>query len=444
MAAPTSKTGLTSKIARALGSWPALWIGFALVHVLLIQQAWQWEPQIYGDVALYEWWARNGLDAGWWPVFDGEFVYPVGALLPITLPALWTPDAAGYKVVWTSMICMLDAVAFLALGSTAPRGRVAAWSWLAFLVALGPIFLGRLDGVIAPLILVSLLIAMRHPAVAMALATVGAWIKIAPGAVAVALLAVSRRPLRDVVLPGAAVTVVAVGWALIGGSGTRVLDVFGEQGERGLQVESVAATPFVVAHRWDPTILIEYNEQIFTYEVLTDAAARVAAALDVALAVAVVLVAALTWWAGRRRPDRLQEVLLLSAAAQLLALIVFNKVGSPQFIAWIGPPLVAGIALSQLRGLAFLRTWAPPLLVALVIGRLTFEIFPAQYGEFLGGWPHMVWIGGIRNGLIVVLFLGAVVRLVQLALAATPFARVVEEPAVEEPSRAEEPTDATP
>ncbi|MEK8227425.1 hypothetical protein NKG05_16950 [Oerskovia sp. M15] len=57
---------------------------------------------------------------------------------------------------------MLNAVALWFLARLPGRGRIAAWWWLAFLVALGPIFLGRLDGVAAALLVIALAVAVRR------------------------------------------------------------------------------------------------------------------------------------------------------------------------------------------------------------------------------------------------------------------------------------------
>ena len=401
---------------RLFSSWPALWIGFVLAHAWIILQAWVFESQILGDVNLYEWWVRNGMNAGWWPVFDYDWVYPIGALAPMAIPALLADSTQGYYWVWMGLVTAANATAVLVLGRARPRGRAAVWFWLAFLVALGPIWIGRLDGLLAPIILIALLVAAKRPALAMVLATVGAWIKIAPGAVALALAATAsnaRTFLRNVVLPGAAVCVVVAGVAFAGHGQDNVLEVFGEQGDRQLQVEAVGATPFTVARLWDPSIQVEYDDVIYTYEVQGAAADAVAQALDVALPLAAALIAALVWWAARRRPDRVTDVLLLGAAAELLALIVFNKVGSPQFIAWIGPPMAAAIALGS-RSQGTRRTWFLPALGTIVVARLTMELYPLQYAEFLGGWPLATMIGAVRNALLVALLVGAVVRLIQV------------------------------
>ncbi|WP_285107882.1 glycosyltransferase 87 family protein [Promicromonospora sp. MEB111] len=404
---------------RVLSSWPALWVAFALTHAWIIFQAWVFGGQILGDVNLYEWWVRNGMNTGSWPVFTYAWVYPLGALGPMTIPALFTDTTPAYDWVWMGMVTAANAGAVALLGRAKPHGRAAVWFWLFFLVMLGPIWIGRLDGLLAPIILVALLIAARRPALAMALATVGAWIKIAPGAVALALAATAsdaKAFLRNVVLPGAAVSAVVIGIAFAGGGQDNVLDVFGEQGDRQLQVEAVAATPFTVARLWDSSIQVEYDDVIFTYEVLGDGADAVAQALDVALPVAALLIAALIWWAARRRPERVGDILLVGAAAELLALIVFNKVGSPQFIAWIGPPVAAAIALGS-RSQGTRRTWFVPAVGTLVVARLTMEIYPLRYGEFLGGWPLATSVGALRNVLLVALLVGAIIRLSQLAFA---------------------------
>jgi hypothetical protein len=410
----TAPAPRTSGPARLLRSPWLLAVGFAVVHAWAVAAAIGWSSTIYGDVTLYEWWARHGLTTGEWPVLSYDWVYPVGALVPVVLPALVTSDLLGYEVVWTAMIVLLDAAATVVLVRATRHGVLAAWWWLAFLLALGPIFLGRLDGVIAPLILVALVVAGRRPALAAAVATAGAWIKIAPGAVVVALAA-TRRHTRDlwrtVVVPGAAVSVVVVGLALAGGAGTRALSVFGQQDARRLQVESVAATGFSVARLWDPRVTVEYNDEIFTYEVLGDAAQRVASALDWLLPLTVLALAALVWWAARRRPDHGADVLLLGTAALLLALIVFNKVGSPQFVAWLGPPMAAAIALATP---GHRHLWVPPAIGVLLTAFATYLVYPVAYGEFLAAVPWIVVVEALRNLALTVLLAGAVWRIAQL------------------------------
>ena len=128
---------------------------------------------------------------------------------------------------------------------------------------------------------------------------------------------------------------------------------------------------------------------------------------------AVVAIGLLTWAAGRRRPELRQDVLLLGAAATLLALVAFNKVGSPQFIAWLGPAVAAGLALA---GPQQRRVWMPPGAAMLGVAMLTQVLYPLAYGPFLEARPWMVGVAAVRNVAIVVLLAGAVWRLAQIAM----------------------------
>jgi hypothetical protein len=394
----------------------ALVAGFLLVHAWLIFDALTWGYRISGDVHLYWYWARAGIDHGIWPVLDYDWVYPVGALAPLTLPGLVGTSVEAYYGQFVALIVVLDAVALWFLARLPGRGRIAAWWWLAFLVALGPIFLGRLDGVAAALLVISLAVAVRRPAVATAIATFGAWVKIAPGAVVVALLTTARRPWRTVVLPGAIVSVVVVALALAGGAGPRVLGVFGTQDSRGLQSESVFATPFSVLRLVDPVWRVWMNPDIRTLEILGPGTRATGRLLDLLLPLAVLVIAGISWWAVRRRPAARTDVFLLAVTALLLSLIVFNKVGSPQFVAWIGPPVAVAIALA---GPGARSVWSAPALAVLATAGLTQLLYPVAYWEFTLGEPWIVLVAALRNLALVVLLVGAVVQLVRLGRGAS-------------------------
>jgi hypothetical protein len=58
-----------------------------------------------------------------------------------------------------------------------------------------------------------------------------------------------------------------------------------------------------------------------------------------------------------------------------------------------------------------------PAVGTLIVARLTMELYPLRYGEFLGGWAFATGVGALRNALLVALLVGALVRLSQLAFA---------------------------
>jgi hypothetical protein len=88
--------------------------------------------------------------------------------------------------------------------------------------------------------------------------------------------------------------------------------------------------------------------------------------------------------------------------------IVFNKVGSPQFMGWLAAPLAVGLAY----GMRELRI---PAVVALVMATLTQAIYPYGYDGLLRVEPFMLWLITIRNLLEFVL-LGLAVRMLWRAV----------------------------
>jgi hypothetical protein len=124
-----------------------------------------------------------------------------------------------------------------------------------------------------------------------------------------------------------------------------------------------------------------------------------AAVMTPLLGVAVVIIAALGIRATRRgvaSGDLLPPLTL----ALVVALIVFNKVGSPQFISWLAVPLILGLVTSATgRGGSF-RT---PAVLGLVIAALTQVIYPYLYLELLYVQPIMLIVLTARNLLLIVL-----------------------------------------
>ena len=151
------------------------------------------------------------------------------------------------------MVTALDVAALVVL-LRRPRGLAGGWWWTAFLLLLGPVGMGRLDAVVVPMVLVALLWALDRPAVASFLLTVGAWIKVAPGAVLWPLFAAARRPWRQVLIPAAALSLLVVSTVLVFGGGHHVLSFLTDQGGRGMQLEAVGATPWLLASVATPAI----------------------------------------------------------------------------------------------------------------------------------------------------------------------------------------------
>ncbi len=434
-------------MTRLIRSRTALWVAFAVVHLWLIfVGVFYIRVSTFGDVDLYRRWAESGLLFGIWPGLDGSWVYPVGAWLPILIPAAVSiTSPIAYALGWSALVTVLDAVTVRALSNASARDRLAgravapadtselderpewyadlpagldgmlgAWGWLAFVAALGPVALGRLDSIIAPLMVLALLAAFRHPRTASALLTAGAWIKVAPGALLIGLAAAAKRPIRDVVVPAAAVTAVVVAVTAAAGGLPFLTGFLGDQGSRGLQVEAVAATPWLLAGLFTHAVRIAYNPQIITFEITGPGTETAASVLNLVLVLVVAAVAVLLLVARRRGVD----VLLPGALALAVTLIVTDKVGSPQYMTWIAPAVAVAIA-TRTPGPWFRIGW-----LMLGIGVATQIVYPWQYSHMLGGNPVVTLILAARNGALVVLLVMSLLMLVRAARQARAAAEV--------------------
>jgi hypothetical protein len=125
--------------------------------------------------------------------------------------------------------------------------------------------------------------------------------------------------------------------------------------------------------------------------------------------VGVGVVLALGVVAARRGSDA-AEVLPAMALGFTTALIVVNKVGSPQYVGWIAAPVVLGLAVRATgRGASF----AGPAALALATAGLTQLIYPTFFNRLLATDLTMVLVLTLRNLLLLLLLVWAVALLVR-------------------------------
>lgn len=378
-----------------------LWGAFVAVHGLVALLNHPEISSTYGDVrSVYPWWASRaaqgeivGIDVPW--------VYPILAWLPIAASAIAGPGML--PAVWLLVVTALDAVAFWLL-LRHPRGAAPAWTWLALMALLGPIVVGRIDSITMPIAVAGVVATWSsRPVLAAVAFTVGAWTKVWPGVLWIAQLVV--RPGRFATLAaGAAVTAVVMVVALALGAGGNVLSFVTWQGDRGLQIEAVLATPF----HWVGAPL-GYDDVQLTYQLQTAQADAVAAAATPVLVVVTGLVAVLGVLAVRRDVDRDAAGAWL-ATALVAGLIVTNPVGSPQFAIWLVAPALLLVGIRAWEGVA----------VIVVLCGLTQLCYPWLYGQVVWQEPIGVLVLTLRNAGYVVLLALAAWRLVRLPRATAP------------------------
>ncbi|MDJ0339104.1 glycosyltransferase 87 family protein [Cryobacterium sp. PH31-O1] len=398
----------------------ALWLAFAIVHLLLIVLALFGPGYPLGDVVVvYRGWAANAA-AGNLVGITEDFVYPVLALVPIL--AAFALGGPAYLATWWLLVTGLNAGAFWVLVRS---HRAAAWWWLAFLGLLGPIALLRIDAVTVPLCIVALLWLRRRPLWGTVLLTIATWIKIWPVAALAALFVASKLRWRMLLL-AAAVTASVIGVAaslsLSRGSGLHVLSFVAEQAGRGIQIESPVAVPWL----WQvalgvPGSFIYYDQQILTFQVAGAGITAVSAAMTALLALAAGAVLLLGLRAQRRGACIL-AVLPPLTLALTVTLIAFNKVGSPQFISWLAAPIIFGLVLNG-------RAWRAPALLGLALAALTQVVYPYLYDWVIVAHPLMVLVLSLRNLLELVL-LGWVLRALYRLPASRTQPRPLDEPSI--------------
>ncbi|TFD81197.1 glycosyltransferase 87 family protein [Cryobacterium fucosi] len=389
---PTREPTRGSTLAARLGSAPraTLWAGFVLVHLALVLLCLLAPGWPLGDVQkVYFDWAMDAMLGHAVVGIDTGFVYPILAVVPIFASLAFGPEL--YPATWLGIVILLDGVAFAILLG---RGRdrralLAAGWWLAFLPLLGPIALARIDAVTAAMAVVAVLWVRARPLAATVLLTAATWVKVWPVALVAALFVVSRRRWQVLaVLAATSAAIVAVALGL--GSGTNVFSFLSQQADRGIQIESpVGGLWLWQAALGLPGAFIYYDQQILTYQVI-GTGTNVAIALMTPLLVMAVAAVLLLGWQARRRGatwDRLYPPLVL---ALVLTLILANKVGSPQFVAWLAAPVILGLLV---RG----RAWRMPAVLALVIAALTQLVYPYLYRWLLVADPLMVLVLTGRN-----------------------------------------------
>lgn len=398
----------------------ALWIAFLLVHVVTGWLGWVYPSQPMGDVVLvYEPWATAAWSGGEIVGVTESWVYPQLALLPMMLAAVLAAPflpllgvSGAYLIGWALLVTVLDAVAFAVLvgrGHVRAR-RSAAWFWCAALLLLGPIALYRIDAVTVPIAVVAGLWLVTRPTIAAALLAIGAWIKIWPGALLLAAVAAGRARLR-MLLAAAGVTAGVVVVFLMLGADTEILGFLTAQTGRGLQIEAVAATPFL----WmavTGAARIEYSYDILTFQIVAPGAEVVATVLTplLVLAAAVVTVVGGVKAARGASFARLFPPLALLLVTVLIAL---NKVGSPQFQTWLLAPVILWLALDRRRA----RT-AAALVLALCL--LTCLVYPLSYDGLLRAEAAPVLLLTMRNVLLVVLAAVSAVALARVPAVRRP------------------------
>lgn len=375
----------TSKVVVSALAW-------CVTRAAIVGLFWHAEAQINGDLHHYEHALRQTSGAR-----AALPEYPA-ALLAVLRP-LWILSGAHpptFRHLFLGTMLAVDGAFTIVLTRQARKCDhwAALTGWIAFGVALGPMIYARFDLLPAVAGALAIMYAARRPVVAGIALSVGFALKLWPIVLA-PLLSSSRRQGTRLIGTATAGVLMTTATCLAVVGVHRTFSPLRWQEHRGLQIESLAATPFMIARLADPgrwPITLGYG----AFQVTgpgTEAALRVATLLTAAGAAVVAWLWRRTWLVRAEQP---QAAAWLALTATTIVVLT-DKSFSPQYLIWIAAAAAAVVSLEP-RSRA-----ARALLVALItIAGLSQLIFPVLYALIRPDAPSdtAAWILVTRNGLL--------------------------------------------
>ena len=337
---------------------------------------------ITGDVKLYNKWS-NILSQGHFPQNDPTWQYPPGAAVVIELPRIihsltgLSYYAGFYVLALGSDLLVFLLVIYRCWRTAAEIGQVrpdylGAYAYVAAIFMLGPIVFGRYDIAVTMIASIGLALALRTAAATWRVRGLaigfGTIVKIWPIALIFGLPRGpnGRRAIRWVVLGIAVPTLL-----LLPLSGS--LSFLTQQSDRGLEVESVLAAPFLLARHFGYHGIIK--NRYGSFEIIGPGISEIAQFCELLTLVGFCW---LLWWRRRARltPERWSEGVYYDAAlVAVMISIITSRVLSPQYLVWVCGLIALCLALTPLhRGGTVLAGPCWLLLATISITQLEFPL----------------------------------------------------------------------
>jgi len=386
--------------------WAIVVAGFCLLHVLVFTRGFYSGGP---DVETYYTYASK-MQQGLVPYEEFTVEYPPGALAVFLLPRLVAGSLHAYGDAFTAEMLVFDLIGlFLVLG-LGRKLKLSLWSCLIgytlVMVAISSIMVQRFDMVPAVIMLGALYAFSRgNYKTAWALLAVGTMTKLYPAALAPIFLLYQWRHQRWQTLAGSLITcavmLLAIALPFLWIDSHGFIASFTMQSQRSLQVESTYSSILLLGHTLGLPNVQPYQGR-FSYDLYAPLAQPLARYSFVVMGVAILVVYSFFLWSYRRVKDLklsgppdtadMGRVLNYSFVA-ILVLLITSKVLSPQFIVWLYPllPLVNG------------RFRAAMWVVFLVIGYLTWYIYPQHYYDLLDMQHIAIDVLVLRNILLILM-----------------------------------------
>jgi hypothetical protein len=356
-------------------------IGWLITRLLMLVILASFENFVVGDVYYYHRKINALFSAG---LDRTLYEYPTPVVWILWLPyGASLGNRVGYLVAFIIFMLALDALFTCALWRSAGRRHDTAIDfWLIFVPLIGPLSYLRFDMLPAVLAGGALLAARRKPWVTGALTGLGAAIKLWPALLIGAFMSyrADRRP------AGIAFVVVGFGLALISlifGGWLRLISPLTWQSDRGLQIESIWATPLMLARAVKPDYWTVDMSRYQAYEIFGSGVEAWVMISNIATLFGLALIILLTIRAFRY--DGSTPVAIGFVIVAIVAIMtITNKTLSPQYLLWLGGPMAALLVFrpQALPGeRSAINRMAGQLLILAVLTQL---VYPLLYDSYLG------------------------------------------------------------
>jgi uncharacterized membrane protein len=350
----------------------------------------------------------SGIMNGQLPYRDFILEYPPFSLFFFLIPRLISSNYLAYTVLYQVETVIFALIGLLVLYDVSRRLGKAPWKLMTVyslgILAIGPVTCQQFD--LFPAILVLLAVYFfwldKHPA-AWALLALGTMTKIYPAAIAPLFLIVYVRNHQYRLIWFGIFTFGLVSLAvllpfLISSPGS-LTNLYEYHAQRGIQIETIYSSILMVGQKlgW---ITAHSGFGFGSWNIEGTATGTIA---DLSTLLLVVLLAFTYWQIYVRSKQQKIDIMRLGSCSFLVVLIVLitSKILSPQYLVWLIPllPLVMG----RWR----LVVWT----MFVVVGALTYVIFPHLYLQLVDFDSTAVTVLALRNLLLILMTIFTAVSL---------------------------------
>jgi uncharacterized membrane protein len=392
-------------------------IVFCLIHILtftIIFNSNLYVSEGHYGTSLYFNYSSRVVALGQLPYQDFAVEYPPLALIFLTLPRLIAPNPATYANVFAIEILLFDLLGLFLISALSRRLNLSLWKTLAIytlaLLAIGPIIAHRYDLIPAIIVLLALYtFSQGKHKTSWALLAMGVMTKIYPVILAPIFLLYhwrhrqNRQAIVGVATFAITTAVIMAPFLLLSPDG--LWNSFSYHAQRGLQCESTYSSFLLLGQ----TLGLTSVEMEFSFGSLNITSPLADILAKVSPLVMLFSLVAVYWFfyksqsepaVAQQTPSLLNQPdtarIVSYSLVAMLAFMLTNKVLSPQFIIWLYPliPLVVG----RWRRISWL--------MFILIGLMTYLVYPLAYDGIRQGHPLVISILFMRNvSLITLAFL---------------------------------------